>query len=149
MTDQKNLAAGDEIDSRCLKCKDVTNHTIIAMEDKEVAKVVCNVCRGRHKYRPPAKDKKSSATRSTAKKTTPRAAGVTIKAAKAATHFEEMIEGRDPATAVAYSMTDTFKINDLLDHPLFGLGLVTGIIKPDKIEVLFKEGSKLFICVLP
>jgi hypothetical protein len=60
-----------------------------------------------------------------------------------------MIQGRDPASAIAYSMTATFRVNDLLNHPMFGLGLVTAAIKPDKVEVLFKEGSKLFICKLP
>jgi hypothetical protein len=149
LTIQKTLQAGAEIDSRCLKCKDVTNHTIIAMADEKVVKVTCNVCGGRHNYRPPVQaDKGNGAKGSAAKRTASRATGIT-RAAKAVAHFEEMIQGRDPASAIAYSMTATFRVNDLLNHPMFGLGLVTAAIKPDKVEVLFKEGSKLFICKLP
>ncbi len=151
MTDKKPLAAGDEVDSRCLKCKDVTNHTIIAMAAGEVAKVVCNVCKSQHKYRAPKPEKKAAAVRKTAAgKAAPKAPKVPkpTKAEKAVAYFEEMTSGRDSSKALSYAMKNTFKENDLLNHPTFGLGLVVGTVQPNKIEVLFKEGSKILICVL-
>ncbi len=144
MTTAKKLKAGNEIDSRCLKCKDITNHTIIAMAEEKVAKVQCNVCGGRHNYRP-AKPEKTATKK---KKATPRKSTAISKEAKAIAYFEKMIEGRDQAMALAYEMTGNFQEEDLLDHPVFGLGLVTRTIMPNKIEVLFKEGSKLLICEL-
>ncbi|MFN2366000.1 MAG: hypothetical protein ABR523_05995 [Desulfurivibrionaceae bacterium] len=142
MSTAKKFEAGDEINSRCLKCKDVTNHVIIAMVEEKVAKVICNVCKGRHNYRPEKPEKTAGA-----KKKAPRgAASAEAKAAKTEARYVELLAKRDPAKAVAYAMTGIFKRDDLLDHPVFGLGLITKTIRPDKIEVEFRMGSKLLIC---
>lgn len=146
MTTNKTVAAGDDIDSRCLKCKDVTNHTIIAMDESEVAKVQCNVCKARHKYRPP-KAEKTKKTKP-AKKAAAKAKGPTAKEKKAEAHFEALLDGRDSNAAVPYAMTGTFGENALINHSTFGLGVVTREVSPNKMEVAFKEGSKLLICVL-
>lgn len=142
MKKEKKIEAGSEIDSRCLKCKDVTNHTVIAMTDGKVAKVECNVCGGRHNYRP---EKPESA--GTAKRKATRAASIaSAKLAKTEALFEELVADRGPSEARAYSMTDIYKEGDLLDHPTFGMGVVTETVMPDKIEVLFRQESRLLIC---
>ena len=143
MKDEKKLEAGSEINSHCLKCKDITNHTIIAMVDGEVGKVECNVCKGRHKYRPEKPEKAVAAKR---KPTARATAAATAKLAKIEAHFEELVAGRDEAVALAYSMTDTFKRNDLINHPMFGLGVVNEIVMPNKIEVVFRLETKLMLC---
>ena len=142
MKNEKKIEAGNEINSRCLKCKDVTNHTIVAMADGKIAKVVCNVCGGRHNYRP-----ESPANAAAAKRKTTRAASMAkAKSAKIEAQYEELLAERNPSKALSYAMTDIYKENDLLDHPLFGLGVITEKVLPNKIEVLFREGSKLLIC---
>ncbi len=142
MKKTKKNEAGSEIDSRCLKCKDVTNHTIIAMADDKIAKVQCNICGGRHIYRPEKPEKAGPA-----KKITARAASIaSAKQAKAEAFFEELVGGRGPSEALAYSMTDIYNEGDLLNHPTFGLGVVNETVMPNKIEVLFRLGSKLLIC---
>ena len=142
MKKNKKNEAGSEINSHCLKCKDVTNHTIIAMIDDEVGKVQCNTCGGRHKYRPEKPEKAKAA-----KKITTRAATIArAKQAKAEAYFEELLAGRGKSEALAYSMTNTYKRDDLLNHSTFGLGVVNEIVMPNKIEVLFRQGSKLLIC---
>lgn len=141
MSPRKKLEAGSEVDSKCLKCKDVTNHTIVAMADGKVAKVVCNVCGGRHNYRPPKPEKKTNP-----KKKASRSSGKSIKQAKAEARFEELLADRDLSEAQTYSLTAVFKKGDLIDHPTFGLGVVTGTILPDKIEVTFREEDKILIC---
>jgi hypothetical protein len=138
---EKKIEAGSEINSRCLKCKAVTNHTVIAMVNGKVAKVLCNVCGGRHNYRPEKPEPAGPAKRKTAR---PNVAG--IRQAKAEAYFEEQIAGRDPFKALVYDMTGIYKEGDLIDHPIFGLGVVTERVMPDKIEVLFRQGSKLLIC---
>lgn len=148
----KKLAAGEDIDSKCLKCKDVTNHTIIAMAEKEVAKVQCNVCGARHKYRPPKPAKKTPAKKGPAAKKKAAANRAATRAAKekkaAAAHFDGLLKDRNTATAQPYAMTAAFRENDLIDHPSFGLGLIIQEIRPNKIEVTFKEGNKILICAL-
>jgi hypothetical protein len=143
----KNLTAGSEIDSRCLKCKDLTNHTVIAMADDEIAKVQCNVCGGKHKYRP-AKPEKASPVKKKVSKASAAKAAAALKEKKAAVSFEAMFKDRNTAEAKPYAMTATFNNNDIIDHPTFGLGLVTATIPADKIDVTFKDGSKTLICVL-
>jgi hypothetical protein len=143
LKNEKKLEAGSEIDSRCLKCKDVTNHTIIAMVDGEIGKVTCNVCKARHKYRPPQPEKVVGAKKKPTKRAT---AAATAKLAKIEAHYQELVAGRDEAVALAYSMTDTFKRNDLINHPMFGLGVVSEIVMPNKIEVVFRLETKLMLC---
>lgn len=139
----KKLDAGMEVDSRCLKCKLVTNHTIIAMVGDQIAKVQCNVCGSRHNFRPSAPAKTGRTSRRTVRKS---ASGSRQKADKAQLYFEELMSGRDPAAAVPYDMNGLFQENDIVDHSHFGLGVVTATIPPNKIEVAFKEGSKILIC---
>jgi hypothetical protein len=144
LTIEKNLEAGSEVGSRCLKCKDFTNHTILAMAEGQVAKVQCKVCGGRHNYRPATPEKPEGAK----KKAAPRTSGVNARIAKAEAGFEALLGKRDPSKAKPYAMTATFKKGDLLDHPTFGLGVVTGILKPNKAEVQFRQETKILICVL-
>ena len=141
MKTEKRNEAGSEINSRCLKCKAVTNHTIIALVDGKVAKVLCNVCGGQHNYRPEKPEQTA-----VVKKARPSSASANARQAKVDAHFEEMVAGRDPSEALAYDMTGIFKEGDLLDHPTFGLGVVIARVMPDKIEVLFRQESKLLIC---
>jgi hypothetical protein len=143
---ENNLAAGNEVDSRCLKCKDVTNHTIIAMVNGKVGKVQCNVCRARHNYRP-ITTAKAGGTKG--KQTARSSSDGSTKATKAEARFEALLAGRLPSAALAYTMTGTFKQDDLLNHPTFGMGVVTGTILPNKIEVQFRQETKMLICVLP
>jgi len=150
MSTEMRLSAGEEVVSHCLKCKDITNHIIIAMTDGKVAKVQCNTCGGRHRYRPPEPAATIGAgSRPAIKKEAGRQAGRTVKETKAAAQFEALVAGRDPSRALAYAMDASFRKNDLLDHPIFGLGVVTRTIRPDKIEVQFRKGNKLLVCTLP
>lgn len=50
---------GDDIDDFCVKCKRITNHSIVSMHNEEAAKVRCKSCYSEHDYRreiaPPSK----------------------------------------------------------------------------------------------
>jgi hypothetical protein len=48
--------------------------------------------------------------------------------------------------AVAYNMNGSYRAKTLLRHALFGLGMVTRVAGPHKIEVLFEDGKKLLRC---
>ena len=142
MSKKKKIEAGSEINSRCLKCKDVTNHTVFAMVDDKVAKVECNVCGGRHNYRP-----EKPANEAASKRKATRAASIAkVKLAEAEALFDKMLDGRGPYQAIPYGMNDIFKVGDLLNHQIFGLGIVTETVMPNKIEVIFRQQSKLLIC---
>lgn len=130
----KTLSAGDPIESRCTKCRKLTNHTIVAMTDKGPARVACNTCKGEHQYRPPATRKQATARRTTEPKITPRE------------EWEKLIAGIDTTLTKRYSMDGSFKTGSLIKHPQFGLGLVQRVIGNRKIEVFFADGKKTMRC---
>ena len=53
------LRLGDEIDDYCVKCRRLTNHSIVSLLGTKAAKVRCRTCYGDHDYRneeiPPSK----------------------------------------------------------------------------------------------
>ncbi len=137
----KILSAGDYIASRCSKCKDTTNHTIVAMVEEKVVKVECNTCGSAHKHRE-IKEKKPTSKRSTSTTAKP-------KTTKTQREWDELLENIKPENAIPYSMKTPMKNGMLIQHPTFGLGQVIGITKPNKMEVRFQSGAKLLRCTLP
>ncbi|QOY87690.1 hypothetical protein [Paludibaculum fermentans] len=53
------IRLGDDIDDYCVKCKRMTNHSILSLVDSEPAKVRCRTCYNEGPYRrgeiPPSK----------------------------------------------------------------------------------------------
>jgi hypothetical protein len=53
------LRLGDVIDDHCVKCRRITNHSIVSLVDGHAAKVRCRTCYHDHDYRheqaPPSK----------------------------------------------------------------------------------------------
>jgi hypothetical protein len=140
------LSAGDNIEATCTRCRKVLNHTIVAMVGEKVVRVECNTCRGVHNYREAVASKPASAG-ATARKKEP-AVRPAKKDAGAAEReeWEALSQTMDRGRAIAYDIDGKFKVNDLVDHTVFGLGVVKLVIKPSKMEVLFQQGKKLLRC---
>lgn len=145
MSEKKELSSGEEVDSRCLKCKDVTNHTIIAMVEGEIAKVECNVCNARHKYRAPLPPKTKRKSTAAAQKASAKPK-MGVAARNANERFNKLLNGRAEDASAPYSMTSLFGNDEVVRHPTFGVGVVTANIPPNKIELTFAEGPKVFVC---
>jgi len=139
MTNQQ-LSAGDHITSKCTKCKDTTNHTIIAMVGDTIAKVECNTCGGIHNYRNAAA--KKPATKRKISPTKP------AKTSKVEAEWKDLINDTDSAAATPYSMQMAIESGDLIQHPSFGLGRVINVTRPNKMEVYFSSGVKLLRCTI-
>ncbi|WP_298432624.1 hypothetical protein [Geobacter sp.] len=142
----RRRSAGDIIEARCTRCRDVLNHTIVAMVGERVVRVQCNTCGGQHNFHPPQEEKKSSRLPAAGKTTAPRprkeAAPSTL------VQWEARMAELDPDQAIPYSMDARLRAGALVSHPAFGLGVVTAVIKPNKAEILFREGTKLLRCTL-
>jgi hypothetical protein len=140
----RKLSAGDIIEARCTKCREVLNHRIVAMVEEKVVRVECNTCKGTHNYYPPPSVK------------SPRK--VVVKAPAV-----PRVSKKDPAeaereewqslqltiqneTAFAYDMNGRYRVRHLIQHPVFGVGIVKSVIVPNKMQVLFKDGTKLLRC---
>ena len=136
----KQPTAGEHIAAKCTKCKDTTNHTIIAFVDGKVAKVECNTCGSTHKYR--SATVKKTATKSRA------AATKTAKIDKIEAEWKAQLDDADPATATKYSMKMVAKPGMVIQHASFGLGRVVTTTKPNKMDVFFQDGIKILRCTV-
>lgn len=164
-------SAGDVVDARCTRCKDLTGHNIVAMVETEIVKVECRACGSVHKYHAP-KTAKSKATVNTVRKNKASdgsrkeaiSAARSAAAKKAAqTRAAQRAKQEAEATMIAwktalvtkgtnearpYNMRESFSVGEIVEHPKFGMGEVQNAVKPDKIHVLFEEGVKVLRCAL-
>lgn len=145
---KKKLSAGDIVDARCTRCRTVTNHTIVAMVEDRPVRVQCNTCSGIHNYHSPAVAAERP-SRAVAEKgaAAPRKTRASAQSA-AQQEWEAASRGANPASVTRYDMGRGYKVNEIIQHPVFGLGLVKTTIKPNKMEVLFEGGVKLLRCTL-
>ncbi|KAA0893484.1 hypothetical protein [Oryzomonas rubra] len=142
----KKLAAGDCIEARCTRCRAVLNHTIVAMVGEKIIRVECNTCRGMHNYRGEKTTKEPAArTTRTAAAAAPRKARKDPGAAERE-EWESLSPAMEPGRALPYDMNGKFRVNSLVAHPVFGLGVVKVVVTPNKMQVLFQDGKKLLRC---
>jgi hypothetical protein len=140
------LSAGGFVETRCTRCRDIKNHTIVAMVGEKIARVECNTCHGTHNYHPLKAAREPAAARDPQKKgASPRTAKAD-PAAAAAAEWAALRSGMDAAQAIPYDMNAKYRVDNLLLHPSFGLGIVRLVLPPNKIEVLFQGGKKLLRC---
>ncbi|WP_298273098.1 hypothetical protein [Geobacter sp.] len=142
----RRRSAGDIIEARCTRCRDVLNHTIVAMVEERVVRVQCNTCGGQHNYHPPREEKKPVRQPAAGKTASPRPRKEAAPSAPAL--WEARMAELDPDQAIPYAMDAKLRAGILVSHPAFGLGVVTAVIKPNKAEILFREGTKLLRCAL-
>ena len=128
---------GEDVVAYCTKCKKDLNHVIVALVGEKVKKVLCKTCEKEHVYKAPkgkkAPAKKKTATRAKKKKLTP------------LEEWEMAMEQAKDATVKAYAQDGSFGEGEKVDHSTFGQGLIVKLISPNKMEVIFEEGSKFMI----
>ncbi len=121
---------GGEVDAFCTRCELTLAHTVIAMVDGRPVKVECNTCHGVHRYR-----SESAAARPAARPARER---------KLVVSFEETLRQKRGA-ARPYSVGATYALDDVIQHPSFGVGWVSAVRDPGKIEVTFRAEVKTLV----
>jgi len=146
----KALRAWGEVDSFCTKCRLVLNHRIIAMVGTTPRKVECSTCGSHHLYRPnPPGVRAERPVKSGAGVSEPRSARVShVTRAEAARLdrervWEKATSGKAVTDFRRYAVTATFREGDLVRHSKFGEGLVTRIVDASKVEVMFKDETRM------
>lgn len=140
----KPLSTGDITEARCTRCQEIMNHTIVAMVEERIVRVQCNTCNGVHNYRRALSVKKEAANAQNGR-TTPAAAPRGSRKDPLAAERQEwaaLVVGMQPELATAYAMDGKYKVNGLVKHATFGLGIVKRQV-PGKVEILFADGKKL------
>lgn len=135
--------AGDEVDSKCTRCKLVLAHTIVAMAGTKIAKVRCNTCGGEHAYRPPPSASEATALKRRAERKSAQADAQKTKSD--ASEFDTLTKGVDLSKKSKYSMKMELQMNEVVDHPKFGIGLVTELREGHKAHVAFKDGGRILV----
>ena len=129
---------GGEVDAHCTRCEMTLAHTVHAVVDGRPVKVECNTCHGVHRYRTPPGVK-------LVKTVGNRPAAARSVAAKTTVSFDELLRKRDLASAARYSPKTTYKVDQVIEHPTFGLGFVSAVRDAQKIEVTSRGDVKVLV----
>lgn len=147
----RKLSAGDIIDARCTRCREILNHRIVAMVEGKVVRVECNTCGGVHNYYPPPTAKEAKAAKAAKEPSAARTSSTPRSSKKDPDEADrEEWASLKPTMQIDraqdYSMNGTYRVNSLILHSVFGLGIVKRLIVPNKMQVLFQDGIKLLRC---
>jgi hypothetical protein len=136
MNDRERTPVAQDVITMCTKCDMELNHVVIAHnESGMVERVKCHTCGSEHKYRP----EKKIAVKKEAKKS----AGVRkVDSTKAYEALAEKFKEKKP---LPYSMSGSFKDDDVIDHKTFGMGIVINA-SYYKMEVAFSDRTRLLVC---
>jgi len=141
--EKKRLSPGDQLEAHCTRCREVMNHTLVALQDERPVRVKCNTCGGEHRYHAPREAPQKTA-KAAPKKPATRAKADPREAERK--EWEALRQNLDTSQATQYTMDGQFKLNSLVEHPLFGLGVVQQVMGDRKICVLFQDGRKVLRC---
>jgi hypothetical protein len=147
----KSLGAGGEVDSYCTKCRLVLNHRVIAMVGATPRKVECSTCGSHHLYRarPPGEKAEpvEKASRSGVREPrTSRSLSATRARALSESRsrsWEEAVLGKSLKDFTHYTVKATFRQGELIHHAKFGEGVVTRIVDAAKVEIAFKDETRM------
>ena len=131
---------GGNVDAWCSRCKLELAHTIEIITDGKIKRVHCNTCRTQHAYRTGPPGAAAAARRGGSRRASDRNGARALRP----NEYELLMRGRSAASAQPYSMSVRTKVGDLLSHPVFGLGAVTGT-RDNKIDVLFPDGPRVLV----
>ncbi len=140
MSVDHTVGLGGDVLTECNRCELKLWHTVIAKADGLIRRVKCNTCKTEHSLRGEAK--LPSHKRVAAKPALTKV--VLVKERVPHKPWEEMIAGRDLGSAVPYSVTVTLEKNGLVQHPSFGVGIVTELSDDRKRAIVrFEAGEKV------
>ncbi|MEW5802472.1 MAG: hypothetical protein AB1847_10275 [bacterium] len=144
---------GTEIDAYCTKCRLILNHVVAAMVGTRPKKVECLTCHSQHVYRasePGSRVRAASAGTSAVskqeKEQEKKRAKLKRMQEKEKELWRETLAKKDLSSAKPYTMADSYELEDVINHNRFGMGIVTHLITPQKMEVLFEDGYRCMVC---
>jgi hypothetical protein len=138
-------SVGENIDAYCLKCKLVLAHVVLFKLDDAVSRVKCKTCGAEHKYRGTLPVvKKPAAVRTPGVSRAKKSAPEKLKVNDAPLQWALKSRKMPPETSIRnYLVKETFKVNDVINHPVFGVGFVEKVVTDKIVSVLFNDSVKL------
>ena len=131
--DQDRTPVAQDVITMCTRCKMELKHVVVAQDMEGFVKTVkCYTCGSEHRYR---RAKKTTAANRTVRKTA-------VKRADTGRDFQARLERLSDRMPVPYLMSESYNIDDVIEHATFGKGVVTNV-SFQKMEVLFADGSRV------
>lgn len=134
---------GRDIQSWCGKCKEITDHRIVAMVGDEVKQVICDTCSSRHAYRaePPVKARPAAAAGTTGGGK--RGVSAEEREAKKRKEQRELLQRElaEASEARPFDPRARYKPGDIIFHPDHGRGKVENVLR-SSLLVRFLEGLR-------
>lgn len=121
----------------CKKCDADRYHVVVAHTSAKAAKIKCEVCGSQKSYTLP----KAAGTKSAKTGKVVRTRGANSESARRSSHnaeYEAMVNAQQSGKETVYSIKGKFKINEKINHPKFGVGVVRGVHQ-EKVEVVFAD----------
>ncbi len=136
------IKVGGEVDSFCTKCNMELAHVVIAVVEGRPVKVQCNTCHAVHRFRGELPASSAGARRASSaaagRARAPRERPTTLS-------FDEVLRSKNLAMAQRYSPRATFQLDQVIEHPTFGMGWVSAVRDPGKVEVTFRSDVKVLV----
>jgi hypothetical protein len=123
----------------CTKCKLDLNHMITVMKKDQPGTILCQTCKTPRQYRAP----KKLASGVTAKRSVAGPKSASRKNAEENTWKTWL--NNESKTPKNYSVEGSFRLEDIINHPTFGRGVVVGFVDPGKMQVFFYDTLKLLM----
>ena len=137
--DKDKTPVAQNVVTMCTKCKLQLEHVVIFHNmEGIIEKVKCHTCGSEHKYSP-EKNKAPKKTAKTSQKTRK------AKKLDLTRDFETLTEKFKGKKPVNYSMSGSFKADDMIEHTTFGLGIVISA-SYNKMEVVFSDRPRILVC---
>jgi hypothetical protein len=137
-------SVGKNIDAYCLKCKLVLAHVVMFKVDGVVSRVKCKTCGAEHKYRGTLPAAKKPAAARAPGMTGAKKPSATVAVKDSPMRWALKSRNMPPGTPMRnYSIRETFKVNDAINHPVFGVGFVEKVVTDKSIYVLFNDSIRL------
>ena len=128
-----------DVVSYCSSCKRDVLHTIVAMKEDRIVRVLCLSCKKQHAFRHSPNDRNSPIRKPSAGKKEQKRFEATAEDWRT-----EMYKVKD-APGKVYALDGLFEEGDKVIHRTFGPGIVKELISSDKMQVLFEGGMKVLV----
>jgi hypothetical protein len=141
---------GSPIEAYCGKCKSDRNHIVLEADGMQVRLVRCEKCGEEGSLVAPRAKTRAALLEIAQKKKKKKKAPATKRRSKKAVSpeemFRELTDGSDLSSAVPYNVKKPLSAGDIVDHPTFGIGIVTVKTDVQKAKIFFETGERIMIC---
>lgn len=130
------MKVGEDFKYFCSRCQLELGHRILAMVGTQPARLRCNTCFSERNYRQKREPKISVAERRRP----------SARQLKSEDFYAQKIQSTLMKTPKPYRIDVEVESDDVVDHKIFGRGVVLKVIPPDRMEILFREEVKVLAC---